>query len=374
MQTATQTTLFRARLLLEEGRTSAALTVLDTIEPQQEKERHDIAYLRGWGYIQNRQWTDATDALSPFMKLVQGEDLDQEPVAERERFILYLLRLGKVAVQLSHYADASTHFALCLKLLRDRRVQLPLARIRAHAWLAMTYGQRGLCTVALHHYEEARRLCAYYDEEDELADIYYGLSEVYRRQGKLIDAYTAGQEALHRYQLQAKEVRQSQMYLLLGAIAAQLGYTESANKHYMQSLRLAQEHQKSIIIMLNYADLAELRLKQEQPEEARSYSKQALEYARRVDAPHMSGGVYIVVMKVMLELAKGMDETKRKMTYENALILCQEAEERLKETQAYEELTELYGHWAQILEFLGREREAVACWRSAYTATEKAKL
>jgi tetratricopeptide (TPR) repeat protein len=40
----------------------------------------------------------------------------------------------------------------------------------------------------------------------------------------------------------------------------------------------------------------------------------------------------------------------------------------LSDTQAYEQISEAYGRRAEVLEMLGRDQEAVDCWRSAVKA------
>lgn len=373
MPTITQTSLFRARLFLEEGRSQDALAILEKVQPQEE-DTHYVAYLRGWYFIQNRRWEAARDVLAPMLLDVQREDPEQEPLPDRERLIMYLLRLGQVAVRLAHYDDARVHFALCLKLLHDRRIYLPLIRIRAHASLAMTYAMKGLCSIALQHYDEALRLSEHYEIEQELANIYYGLCDARRGLGDFIGAYDAGKEALRIYLDERNELLQIRMYNLLGSIAAQMADVEAAEDYYTQSLHLAEERQRPVMIMVNYAGFAELRLQQERFEEVTSYANKALVLARQVDDKNMAGGVYISIAKVMLVMAEKADEAQREATYARAIELFREAEECLKDTQSYVDLAELYGRWAGVHELLGNAREAFHYWNAAFLMMKKTKL
>jgi len=373
MQTVTQVSLFRARLLLEEGRSQAALSVLETVQPQEEETRYDVTYLRGWCFIQNHRWNDARNVLEPLLLSVWRDDADLDPLPDRERLIIYLLRLGQVAARLAHYDDALTHFSLCLKLLRDRRVHLPVIRIRAHASLAMTYLMKGLCTVALQHYEEAHRLSTFYEEEGELPNISYGICDTKRSLGNFFEAYQVGKVALRLYQEQDNVPLQVRVLNLLGSIAAQLADTETAEDYYMESLRLAEQRHGSVMTMLNYAGLAELRLQQERFEDVMEYGNKALTYAQQVSDRNMAGGVYMSVAKVTLTLAERIQEAQCETPYERAFELFQKAEECLKDTQAYLTLAELYGRWAKVLEHLECQREAIKYWRFAYTMMQKAK-
>lgn len=373
MQTITPSSLFRARLYLEEGRSHDALTILETVQPQMEETEYDVAYLKGWCFIQLYRWDDARNVLAPLLQSARNEDPDQEPLLDRERLILYLLRLGQVAVTLAHYDDARIHFGYCLKLLRDRRVNLPLIRIRARFFLAMTYLMKGICSVAIQHYEEALRLAEHYKDEESLPDIYYGLCDANRGLGNFIEAYEVGRKALHLYQEQGKEILQARVYNLLGFIVAQMTDTEEAEDYYMQSLRLAEERQNSVMIMLNYAGLTELRLQQGRFEEVTSYSNKALSYAQQVNDKNMAGSVYISIAKVILIMAESAEEVQREATYARAVELFQEAEKCLKDTQSYVELAELYGRWAEVLEHSGQAHEAFRCWKSACLMMKKTK-
>ena len=59
MPTLTRESLFQVRLLLEEGRSQDALTILQKVQPQEAETSYDVAYLRGWCFILNRRWDEA---------------------------------------------------------------------------------------------------------------------------------------------------------------------------------------------------------------------------------------------------------------------------------------------------------------------------
>src|SRR6266487_4536741 len=192
-RTNPQMLLYRARLFLEEGRSDEALSALESIHTEDEKQQQDVAYLLGWCYIQRKQWKEAVQVLTPLAQIKPEGEADT--LLERERLALYLLHLGEAAINLSHYEDASQHFTNCLKVLHDRRVHLPSVRIKARYSLGMTCIRRGLYSAAIQHYEEALRLCRHYNNDDELAHIYHGLCDAYRNIGDFARAMTVGQEA-----------------------------------------------------------------------------------------------------------------------------------------------------------------------------------
>jgi hypothetical protein len=80
----------------------------------------------------------------------------------------------------------------------------------------------------------------------------------------------------------------------------------------------------------------------------------------------MQGRVYQVIGKVTYQDACGASGEHRKELLEEAASWYEKAHACLKRTQAYGDMTELYGGWAQILEELGRVSEAINCWRAGY--------
>jgi tetratricopeptide (TPR) repeat protein len=363
--TETQKMLYRARLQLEEGQYEAALSTLQDIHAESEQEQCDVSYLFGWYYVQSKLWNDAVRVLSPLLQQ-NGEVGGQETKIERERQALYLLRLGVAAVNLSHYEDASLHFTLCLKVLHDRRIHLPIVRIQARYSLGMTCLMRGVYNVAIQHYEEALRLCRHYGIEDELPNIYYGLCAAYRETGDYIKASLAGLEALQLYRDRGDHVKEAQMHGLLGKISFLLHNFREAADHYTESLALATSFNSPTMVMLDCASLADLRLAEGRMEEAKRYCQLALENMNRVAKPHMLGETYFIVGKVTYGEAQQSQGARRQELLEEALRWFSLANEQLETTQASATRAEVYSAWAQALEDLGRMEEAIECWRSGY--------
>ncbi|GCF06643.1 tetratricopeptide repeat protein [Dictyobacter arantiisoli] len=364
--------LYRARLLVEEGRYDAALTLLMTMHPEDEKQRQDVTYLLGWCYVLQKRWDDALKTLTP---LLAGMDMrfEVETLQERERHAMALLRLGVVAVNLSTYEDASSHFTRCLKVLHDRRVHLPVVRINARYYLAMTCLMRGLYTPALEQYSEAIRLCHYYNDETALPDIYYGLCDVYRALGDLSQAYVMGQEALRFYALRSDQQMEARMHNMLGQVSFQHGDYREAADHYTESLAMATNYNGPTMVMLNCASLAELRLAEDRLQEAKRYCHLALTSMDHTDDVHMQGRVYHVIAKVTYEESRRFSGSERKLLLEETISWYEKAKACLAKTQAYADVADVYGGWALTLEELGRAAEAFECWRAGYVMLHQSK-
>src|SRR6266567_2740431 len=299
--------LFRARLLLEEGQADRALSILETIQTDDENERREITYLLGWSYTLTERWEDVTKVLSPLPKFVESEG-DQEGPLERVRLAYSLLRLGQAAVNLSQYEDASRHFSRCLKVLKSKRIHLPMAELRARYSLAMACLMRGMYAAAIQHYELALRLCLYLDDDEEIGNIYYGLCESYRRSGKLIEAQLACVKALELY--------------------------ERCSNHKM--------------VMVNCTALAGVRLAEGRLEEAKRYYERALENIDRIQHKdkYLEGLTYLMCGKVAQAEAGRAEGDQRRRLLEECIAWFERAKGGLSSSQSYIEVTELYGRWA----------------------------
>jgi len=373
MQTPqTQASLNRARLLLEDGRSEAARAVLDGIQVDTNAQQRDVAYLLGWYYIASGQWNDATQTLSPLLAQNTLEDA-QETLLERERLAMYLLRLGQTAVNLAHYEDASQHFLRCLKLLRDRRIQLPTIRIEARYSLAMTYVMRGSYVVAIQHYDDALRLCRHYELDEALPHIYYGLSEAYRCLGNFPKAHEAGREALRIYQERGDEPLQSRIYILLGRISLLLGDYTAALNYYTSSYILAVRNSKHKMIMISCMALAEVHAEQGNMSEAKKYAHSALEVSTQIDDTYLCGMVSATLGRMTLAEARSTPDTERERLFDEGISWLQKSVLQLKPTQAFKDLAQTYISLATVFEEVARPLEALAYWKLAYREKDEAK-
>src|SRR5579863_4984168 len=104
-----------------------------------------------------------------------------------------------------------------------------------------------------------------------MADIYYGLSEAYRLTGDFGNARTRGNMALQVYEELSERYFVGRMYNLLGRIAFQLGESQLAAEHYMESLSIATLDNRPGMQMVNFVAIADLRLSENRLDEAQRY-------------------------------------------------------------------------------------------------------
>ncbi len=359
--------LFRARLLLEEGQAEKALPILEAIQTDNKEEQQEIAYLLGWCYVTDKRWDDATIVLSPIPKFEEDEGGEENRV-DRVRLAHSLLRLGQAAVNLHQYEDASRHYSRCLKVLQSKKIQLPVAKLKARYGLAMTYLMRGLYPASIQHYELALGLCLYIDDDEEIGNIYYGLCEAYRRSGKLIDAQLACVKALELYERCANRHLEGIAHNMLGLIYLNLGDYRAASDHYTEALSLAASHSGPKMVMVNCTALAGVRLAEGRLEEAKRFNQRALENIDRIQSrdTYLESLTYLICGKVTQAQAQRVEGELRQQLLEEAIAWFEQAQGGLSPSQAYTEVTDLYGRWAEVLEQLGRYEEAISCWKTGY--------
>jgi len=365
--------LFRARLLLEEGQADKALPILEAIQNDNEGEQQEIAYFLGWCYVSSKRWDDAARVLSPLPQFVEG-DGGEESRIDRVHLAHSLLRLGQAAVNLGQFEDASRHYSKCLKVLQNKKIQLPEAKLKARYGLAMTYLMRGLHAAAIQHYELALGLCPI-DNDEEMGNIYYGLCQAYVGSGNLINAKLAGEKALELHERCADRHLEGLDHNMLGHIYLKLGDYRAASDHYTEALSLAASLNGHKMIMINCASLAEVRLAEGRLEEAKRYCQRALENIDLIERKdsYLESLTYLECGKVAQAEAQQVEGEQRQRLLEEAISWFKKTQAGLSPLQAYNQVTELYGRWAEVLEQLGRYEEAIACWKSGYEALSTAK-
>jgi tetratricopeptide (TPR) repeat protein len=368
--------LFRARLLLEEGQSDRALEILEAIVPDDEEQRQEVAYYLGWCYVLHKRWGDANAALSPIIPIADDEEESGEPEKriDRERLALCYLRLGNVAVQFTHYDQATRHFSRCIKLLNDKRVKLPpMIRVKAHYSLAMALMMRGLYQAAIQQYNEAVHHFLYIEDDEELGNIYYGLAATYQQMGKLEEARFAGERALELYTRAGKFNREGITHNLLGHIALDARDYRVASDHFTQALAISKTHTGPMRAMMNCAALAEVRLAEDRLDEAKRYCELARDMIGEVSNNYFCSQTYLTTAKVSHTAAQRVEGEERRQLLEETITWLEKAKGYLTEAEAHAAAAEIFQLWGQTLEELGQYREALVFWRSGYETLTKAK-
>ncbi len=359
--------IYRARLWIEEGQYDLALTTLQHIQTDDPEQERQMAYLSAWCHTRLEHWAEAQCLISQLYTPGNIEESwNDAKHNERERRAFYLLCLGNAAINLNRFEEASQHYTQCLKLLSERRVNLPQVRINARYSLGMTCIMSGFYAMAIQHYEEALRLCQNNPDQEDLPEIYYGLCDANRLLGKFESAYTFGVKALELYENRGMRTMEGRAQNMLGRICYQIREYDEAADHYLESLSRATLDNNQKMKMVNFTALADLRLAENRQEEAQRYCQRALEVADGMHDNYYLGLMYLTCVKVTLAESEQAEGEQHEILFSNARRLFEKAKEHLSQTQASVLLGEVYGRIAQMLEKSGQSQEAISYWKTAY--------
>ena len=359
--------IYRARLWIEEGQYDLALTTLQHIQTDDPEQERQMAYLSAWCHTRLEHWAEAQCLISQLYTPGNIEESwNDAKHNERERRAFYLLCLGNAAINLNRFEEASQHYTQCLKLLSERRVNLPQVRIKARYSLGMTCIMSGFYAMAIQHYEEALRLCQNNPDQEDLPEIYYGLCDANRLLGKFESAYTFGVKTLELYENRGMRTMEGRAQNMLGRICYQIREYDEAADHYLESLSIATLDNNQKMKMVNFTALADLRLAENRQEEAQRYCQRALEVADGMHDNYYLGLMYLTCVKVTLAESEQAEGEQHEILFSNARRLFEKAKEHLSQTQASVLLGEVYGRIAQMLEKSGQSQEAISYWKTAY--------
>lgn len=380
VQVDNQVLLNRARLRLEEGQPLPAREVLEQVHPENPVQQQELDYLQAWSYVLEACWEEAEAILAPLVKTIEAETEDADEAQKnehRKRHAICRFYLGNVAANIGRHDDAARHYAKCIRLLQDRRVQIPRLqplRIRARYSLGTTLLMRGSYTSAKQYYDDALRLynliqeSCQYDLREDLAAICYGFCTLYWQTGNLLDGLEMGKKALGLYKDLGERPMVGRMHNQLGHIYMLLCEYREASEHFTDALAIATTGDQPKMIMLNCSALAQLRMAEGQLQDAMDYCELALESMSRSKNDQLTGIAYLTTGKVMQALAESLQGEQKHQRMKDALQYLEQACSILDDTQAYGLIAEAYGKRAEVLEMLGRTQEAVVCWRSAFSA------
>lgn len=363
-----------ARSLLEDGQSDQVFSMLKKIHPDNEEQENELTYLFGWFYHQKGHWDEIAQALTLLVDFARIEGHgNREHYSRREYSAYSLLWLGDAAINLRYYEDAARHYSQCLQIIHTRRLALHSLQIKAYYGLATSCTMRGLQGQAIQYYQKALDLCRDEADDEDCAHIYYGLCYTYRMVGKLLEACEAGKKALNLYKELGNRSMECQVRNLLGRIYYLVGDFRTASDYYTSSLAIATGYGDQKLLLVNYTALADLRRAEDLLEEATFFSTLALQIVERLDNEYLCGLTYLVIGKVLKAQAQVAEGEQKQKFLEKALGSFEKAKELLSRTQAYSDTAEVNWRLAQLLEELGRDREALTYWKSAYETEIRAK-
>ncbi|HYX51760.1 MAG TPA: tetratricopeptide repeat protein, partial [Ktedonobacteraceae bacterium] len=327
-------TIYRVQLWIEQGQYDLALTALQHLKTRNIDQTRLIAYISAWCHRLLEQWTEAQCLLNHLYPPSSiEENWNNSKHNERERQAFCLMCLGNAALELHRCEEASQHYTQCLKLLNERRVNLPLVRTKALHSLGMICITNGFCAMAIKHYEEALELCKQTPNYEDLPDIYYGLCEANHLFGKCESAYAFGVKALELSEQRAMRPLESRIQYLLGKICYEIDEHDEAANHYLKSLSIASTEHNQELKIANFTALSDLRLAEERLEEAKHYSRCGLQTADGLHNHYYLGLIYLTCGNVTLAESERTEGEQHDILFSKARRFFEQAEESLSQAQ-----------------------------------------
>ncbi len=361
----------RIHLFIGEGQVEDALTALEQIQPADEKERQEVAYLRAWCYTEQGRWDEAAHMLPEAGASEEAvNDIQALGQTERRRRAYYQLLMGNIAVNRGHHEEGMRHYRKCIKFLDERRMNIPNVRIQALMGMGTLSVITGFYDAALIHFEEALRLCN--DEHPNLPDIYYGLADLYRHKGDFPRALECGKKAWQIYTDLDKPIMVGRILNLLGRICFQMRDFEQAAAYYTEALAISMVHDSPLMPLINLVALADLRREEGQLKEAWRYCNLARDLTPRLPshAGQYRGMMHIVCGKVKESEAEQAEGQRAVELRASAISYFEKAIQELEATDSRGVvLAEAYQRLAQALEASGKQELAITYWKSAFSAS-----
>jgi len=371
-KSSVERSIYRIQLWMEEGQYDLALTALQHLKTRNIDQTRLIIYISAWCHTLLEQWTEAQCLLNSLYPPSSIEaNWNSTKHNERERRAFCLMCLGNTALVLNRFEEASQHYTQCLKLLNERRVNLPQVRIKTLNSLGLICITNGFYAMAIKHFEEALNLCKNVPEHDVLPEINYGLCDANRQLRRYETAYIYGVKALQLSKQKSMLTMESRMQHLLGKINYQQHEYEEAANHYLESLAIASQEHNQELKIANFTALADLLLAEDRLEEAKRYSQRALEIADVMYNRYYLGLLYLTCGNVTLAEIEQTEEEQHNMLFSKARSFFEQAKESLAQTQECALLGEVNRSIAQMLEQSGQTQEALAYWKTAYESVSK---
>lgn len=354
--------------LLTQGRSDEAEALLAQAAGDLETpaQKNDFAYLCAWCAATQERWEDVVQLVGAF-----PASLDRPARAEllasgsfRRRRPTCLLFLGDMARELGYYEEALEHYQRCLKLLGERRMNIPEVRLLAHWRMAVLALCMDQPAQALVQYTTALGLCGETSGHPLLATLLTGLCEVHARLDQPAEALAAGQKALQLLQEQAQAGHLEQLLVLLSRVSLALHDSVAALTYAHDAWRVASDSD-------NPAEMANILLTQAQiyfegcqMREARAACQQALAIPQAQQDAYLHGTIVFLQGKIAeaewhchQDRAELADEAQR--YYEEARAIF----EPLPQTSS---LARVSMRLARFLEARGKPEQALTHWKTAF--------
>lgn len=361
--------------LLTRGKGHEAETLLAQIVGETPAQQNEIAYLYAWCAVEQKSWEETVQrvwALAPALNKDEREAVLSSGSVHRRRPACLLL-LGDMAQELGYLEESIEHYQYSLRLLNERRMNIPKMRVRAHYMLGTLALRTGQPVQALIQYETALRLCDEKSEQPLSGLLFTGLCDAHAQQGNFSQALAAGQQALPLLQKNADTTHLEQLYVLLSRISLSL-HDDASALTYAQDAWCSAHEANDPVRMANVSlALAEIHFTTGHMQQAQVSCQQAHSLQQRTQDRHLPGKIAFLAGKIAEARWRGQPDTITQA--EEAMSRYEEARIAFAAIEDTTTLADITEHQARLLEAKGQHEQALVYWKDAYQfASKRAKL
>ncbi len=352
---------------LAQGQAEESKMLLTRLIENQPEPPPEIEYLLAWIAAEQNDWEEVgklTNAPLFVQKALDTEDW-LTATSVRRRRPGYFLRLALAARTLGYPQEAITHSQHGLKLLDERRMNIPEVRLQIHIMLGMLAIDTGDTDQAILQYETALELCGQDPTNPLLAAIDEGLCEAYLQQKLFSQALEYGKQGLLISDNACKGERKEHLLLLLSRCSSALHDIDQAHTWIRQARNLANDSGIAERIARTLLAQAELLFEEGNWHAARQNCEQASTSAHDT----LSQGQIALLRGKIAEAEWSADPEKSSDLADEAMTFYEQAQSIFTNSDipiAKTHIVEVSVHQARLLENRGQTNEALTFWKTAY--------
>ena len=347
--------LLDVQVQITQGEAEQTFKSLERLAGRRLKRYHQLQqrYLLGWAYYKTAHYQESEYTLSEAVQIAR--ELNAHYLNLR---VLHQLALTYVAMH--NYSQALLSHQLCLQLLEESEIQDPFFTAQIYIYMGQHYTRLDNVEQALKMYSKALSATEGQTTLQHMQATYANLSKFYAvgRDRDLATLY-AYKSIQCKNQTTMKRLHSELHYYLAQAILQ--GDAEQARKYLDATLLRPDVAQDTLTQASVLTRDAEWHFNQEEYDQAEHSARQAYKLGRQFADTLI--GADILIMLGRIEYARNQTEEG-----EQHFVAGLDMLERLG---SHEELANESVRYAELLEKIGKEREAFAHFRRAFQSKQR---
>jgi tetratricopeptide (TPR) repeat protein len=358
--------LRRAHQMLAQGQVEETEILLAQINKEVSTPDTEIVYLQVWCTMERNQWEEVVQRVCepPFVQDASATQVWLVAGSVRRRRPGALLLLGAMANDLGYPQEAIAHYQYCLRLLDERRMNIPEVRLQAHVALGALALATGDSAEAVIQYEAALRLSPQDSSQAFFATLYEGICQAYFQQKLFSQALEYGQQCL----LLLEDARKEELTLLLSQICSALRDFAQAHAYVEQAWHLASETSDPARIAAVVLERAKIQYQEGDLKNAQSSCEQAWELQQNAQDPHLRGKIAFLRGKIAEAEWRQPDGFH---SVEEAMTWYEQARTAFADLEVSTLQAEIAVRQARLWEARGQQAQALIYWKTAYQLAGK---